>query len=91
MRMEWTDDNLTTVTEAARRLLSRLGLAEYRFELAPRARACRVRVMYAGAGAWESTTLNVDPYALVSSQGDSELRSALLDQWRRVLARARYY
>ena len=88
--MEWTDASLTHATEAARALLSRLGLAEYRFTVAPRAELVGVHVQYATLDAWRSTTLKVDAPQLLASQREPSVQDALLLEWGSRFDHAKY-
>ena len=80
--MEWTDANLANINEAARRLLSRLQLAQYWFSVVPGWRHCRIRVQYAAAGEWQHAKFSVSAAELLASQHDLGVRSRLLRQWR---------
>jgi hypothetical protein len=79
--MEWTDANLSNINEAARRLLSRLQLAQYRFSVVPGWSQCRMRVQYAAEGEWRRAKLRVSAVELVASQLDLGVRSRLLRVW----------
>jgi len=79
--MEWTDANLSNINEAARRLLSRLQLAQYRFSVVLGWSQCRVRVQYAAEGEWRRAKLSVSANELVASQHDLGVRGRLLRDW----------
>jgi hypothetical protein len=86
--MTWSINTFVQARDTVAKLLTDLGLQNYRFDVEPQDDGWQVRLEYAADAAWREATLRIDQRGLEKAVRDSAARREIVAQWKEQLRSA---